>query len=410
MYPPKESRALPANARPSFAVVIGLCSHGLAVARALASCGLPVLALEKDLQIPGVRTRAVQRVHHISDFSARALLAGLMELRAQLPSEAVVVLFPINDNHVRFIGEHLVELEPHFRVSWAASAQLVLQLLDKDALEPFTRARGLNYPPSTVFRAEAGRARSTRSLRFPVIIKPVRPLSSFKAMIARDAGHLDELLDAHQADLPILAQDYIAGDDRSLYFVALLLKDGKAVQSAVGRKLASFPPALGQTTVAETVHDDEATAIAHRFFADTGISGPVSLELKRDGAGRYWVIEPTVGRTDFWAALFVRAGFNLPWMEFQIATGKPVLPAREIAGCIWYDTERAPMAYLGQVWATRSLRPHGKRQAFAYLDGRDWQPFLRACWVGLCKAAQRLVAPRPSASQGRAQSTRALRP
>ena len=166
---------------------------------------------------------------------------------------------------------------------------------------------------------------------------------------------------------------------------------------------------MGLTTVAETVHDDEATAIARHFFTGTGISGPVSLELKRDAAGRFWVIEPTVGRTDFWAALFVRAGFNLPWMEYQIATGQPVVPAPEIADCIWYDTERAPMAYLHQIWVTRSLRPHGKRQVFAYLDSRDWQPCLRACWAALRKAVLRLVAPRPAADRGRGQSTRALR-
>ena len=390
--------------------MLGLCSHGLAVARGLASAGVTVVAVEKNLQLPGACTRAVRRVHRVSDFGAEALVTGLLELRRQLPVEAQVVLFPMSDDHVRIIGQHLGALAPHFRVSWADSADIVLTLQNKDSLEGFSRARGLNYPPSAVFRSPTVAAHATRGLRYPIIIKPVRPMSSFKALIARDAGHLDELLAEHQADLPILAQDYIDGDDSHLFFVALLLQQGEVLHAAVGRKLASYPPAMGQTTVAETVQNDEAMDIARRFFAGTGLSGPVSLELKRDGSGRYWVIEPTVGRTDFWAALFIRAGFNGPWMAFQLASGQPVAPLREIADCIWYDTERAPLAYLGQVWATRSLRPHGKRQVFPYLDRRDWRPFLRACALRLRTVVRRLVAPGARAKRGDAQSDRALRP
>lgn len=383
--------------------MLGLCSHGLAVARALADAGVAVLAVEKNMQLPGAHTRVVQRIHRVPDFGAESLLAGLLELRRQLPAGARVVLFPVNDNHVRLIGQHLGTLTPHFCVIWADAAEMVLRLQNKDSLEAFSRARGLNYPPSAVFTSPTVAAHATRGLRYPLIIKPVRPLSSFKALIARDAGHLDELLAEHRADLPILAQDYIAGDDRRLYFVALLLQDGAVLRGAVGRKLASFPPAMGQTTVAETVHDDEAMDIARRFFAGTGISGPASLELKRDAQGRFWVIEPTVGRTDFWAALFVRAGFNRPHMVCQLAMGQPVAPLDRFQECIWFDTERAPLAYLGQAWATRSWRPHGKRPVFPYIDRRDWRPALRACQMLLGRAVRRLARAR---SKDRPQAVR----
>jgi len=396
--------------KPAYAVVLGLCSHGLAVARALASADVPVLAIEKDLRLPGVRSRAVQRVHWVSSFEANALVAGLLDLRRQLPDQAKVVLFPINDNQVRIIAQHLGELGPHFHVSWAPCAELVLKLLNKDALTSFCRDRGLKYPRSVVLTSPTVDANGIRRLRFPLIIKPVRPLSSFKALIARDQAHLADLLARHQADLPILAQDHIAGDDRRLYFVALLLHDGAVLHAEVGRKLASFPPAMGQTTVAETVRDEDAKALAHRFFAGTGLSGPVSLELKRDAQGQFWVIEPTVGRTDFWAALFIRSSFNRPLMAFELASGSAVSKVGARCDSVWYDTERAPLAYLAQVWATRSLRPHGKQPVFPYLDRSDWRPFVRACQVQLGKQWTRFLRRCAAALPGRLQSRRAMRP
>lgn len=392
------------------AVVLGLCSHGLAVARALAAAGVPVRAVEKDMQLPGVGTAAVHKVHQVRDFSAENLLPELLALRKELPAQAQVVLFPINDDHVRLIGKHLNALTPDFLVSWAPCAELVLKLLNKDALEAYCRDRGIDYPASLVFHAATAVARGTAGLRFPLIIKPVRPLSSFKALIADDAAHLDRLLNRYQSDLPILAQDYIAGDDRSLYFVALMLQDGQALHAAVGRKLASFPPAMGQTTVAETAHADAAMDIAHRFFAGTGLSGPASLELKLDEAGRYWVIEPTVGRTDFWAALFIDAGFNLPLMEFQLASGQTVVRPDRLLDCVWYDTERAPLAYAGLVCATLSTRPLGKRQVFTYLHRHDWQPFMRACWSFLGRSTRRLLGLRAAAPPAATQPARSVRP
>lgn len=178
--------------------------------------------------------------------------------------------------------------------------------------------------------------------------------------------------------MPILAQEYVPGGDDCLYFGALMLDRGRVLHGMAGRKIASHPPAQGQTTIAVTVDAPDVLALTDQFFAGMQLSGPVSLELKRDALGRYWVIEPTVGRTDFWAQLCIGAGFNQPLMEWQLACGLPVTPVGPMRHCVWYDAERDPLAYLGLCWQERTLRPRGARQLFPYHGHGDWLPVLRA--------------------------------
>lgn len=375
------------TSQPPAALVLGLDSHGLAVARAMADAGVPVFALERNLQLPGVATNRVRRVFSVPDFTAEYLLPALKHVRAELAAHEQVALMAINDRHVTVIAGHLDELLPLYRISWADQAELILKLQSKSELESISLSQGLNYPHSVLFR-EAKVPAAAHELRYPVIIKPVRPLSSFKTLLLLEQSGLQEALQRYAHDLPILGQEYIEGDDLCIYFGALMLDHGRVLQGMAGRKIASHPPARGQTTIAESVHAPEVMELTERFFAGMGLSGPVSLELKRDDHGRFWVIEPTVGRTDFWAELCIGAGFNQPLMEYQLACGLPVSAARTAHHVVWYDTERDPLAWLRLCWKERTLQPRNGRQFFPYFGYADIAPLWRAVvkvgagWIG----------------------------
>jgi hypothetical protein len=177
------------------------------------------------------------------------------------------------------------------------------------------------------------------------------------------------------------------------------------VQEIVGRKIASYPPARGQTTVAETVDAPEVLALTRRFFAGLNLSGPVSLELKRAPDGSFWVIEPTVGRTDFWLELCVAAGFNQVYQEFQLALGQPAQPTALRGPVCWFDGERDILAYWKAVLAHGSLRPFGgKRPVFTFWRAGDQGPFLRACQLGLATRVRGRLARLATAVRGRRDS------
>jgi predicted ATP-grasp superfamily ATP-dependent carboligase len=359
------------------ALVIGLDSHGLAVARALADACVDVFSLERDQRLPGAKSNRIQRIFTIASFEPDVLFQRLLEVRDELADYDDVVLIANNDRQVEAIALNIDALRAIYRVSWADSTDVVLTMQRKSALQHIALQQGLNYPKSFVFETETCSGGDV-GLAFPIILKPVRPLSSFKALVATSRDQLDDILTRYRLDLPILAQEYVAGGDDALFFGALLLDQGEVLFELCGRKVASHPPALGQTIIAETVREPEALRLTRQFFAGSGLSGPVSLELKRAPDGSWWVIEPTVGRTDFWAELCIAAGFNQPLMEFQVACGLPATYPGQTQECVWYDTERAPLAYAYECLKHWTLRPRARRQAFPYFGHGDPAPALAA--------------------------------
>ncbi|WP_333609532.1 hypothetical protein [Arsukibacterium sp.] len=367
------------------ALVVGLCSHGLAVSRALHQAGIKVFAVEQNASLPGSATNTVQRLFIIDSFNDDCLIPALLDIRQQLSNFTQLVLFATNDNHVRSFGLHLAHLCPAYLISWADSFQAVLRLQKKSELETVAREQGLNYPKSMVLTTEevSNALKLESQLQdfiYPLIIKPVQPLSSFKTQIAQNAQQLYAFLQQYHTDLPILAQEYIAGGDESLYFGALTLDSGHTIQAMVGRKLSSFPVARGQTTIAEVVTNADVIKLTEQFFAGFKLSGPVSLELKKAPDGSFWVIEPTVGRTDFWAELCIAAGFNQPLQEFQLALKQQVTVTPINTQISWFDAERAPLSYWQAVWQQKNIKPFGKKATFTFFCWSDWRPFLRACW------------------------------
>ena len=365
----------------SAALVIGLCSHGLSVVRALHKAGVTVFVIEKNQNAPGVWSNSIEKVFPVLDFSQKELLNELPKIRKQLSSWEHIVLFATNDNHVKFISENSVEVTQYFKVSWLEQSEDIRKLLDKTNLEQFCINVGLNYPKTRYIQSIESAENNFNTLKFPIILKPAKPLSSFKTLIAYDELQAQKIVNNHNQDLPLLVQEYISGGDTELYFCALTLQHGKIVQSMVGQKLASYPPARGQTTIAQTTESSEAIALTARFFSQFSLSGPVSLEFKKAPDGSLWVIEPTVGRTDFWSELCIQAGFNQPYQEFLITLDQPMVKPKEIRDTVWFDCQRDPLNYLKACWATKSLLPFKRKLAFTYFNSKDLGPFIKAMYL-----------------------------
>jgi D-aspartate ligase len=366
------------------AVVLGLCAHGLAVARALAARGVTVFGLEQDAALPGVRSRAA-RVRLIPDLNGQGLVQALLDPRNDWPGDLPPVLFPTNDNMVRVLAEAWPSLAGRYRLSWSGGREQVRRLLEKSALEQRCLEAGCSYPASVRFDAQTDPALVTAQLGLPVIAKPARPLSSFKVRVINTIDELVDLRARHSDALPFIVQSFVPGGDERIRFCALYLDRGREIARFDGRKLRSRP--MGHTTIAEPLRDDAIHEQTLRFFRGLDLSGPVSVEWKLDADGHAWVIEPTVGRTDFWIDVCVANGVNLPWVEYCHQAGLSIPRVAQRYERTWINTERDPGALPWWAGQLARRRVSASRPTFPYLSATDPGPVPRAT----LRAAQRLL-------------------
>lgn len=368
------------------AVVVGLCSHGLATVRALRRRGIRVHALEADSDLPGASTRAAE-VHIVPGINGEGLIESLRDARSRIASDVPPVLFLMNDNMVRELATRWPELDGRYRLSWSHGREQVGRLLRKSAIEARCREVGLSYPSSRTLDSEDDLDRVVAELRGPFILKPVRPLSAFKVKLVATPEALRRVVREFRESAPFLVQEWVPGGDERIHFGALFLDRGEPIATFVGQKLRSSPKALGQTTMARSSARQDVLDATTRFFDGLGLSGPVSLELKQDDRGTLWVIEPTLGRTDFWLACCIENGVDLPYIEYRHQTGEERPPSRQIDAVVWTDTERDPLGIVWYLLSPRGWLRFRRPVRFPYWKISDMRPF----YVALARTLVRLA-------------------
>jgi D-aspartate ligase len=322
------------------AVVVGLCTHGLAIVRSLGRRGIPVVALESNPRVPGRRTRYAEAVD-ATDVNGPALISDLVRLRDRFRENPV--LFLTNDNMVRVVAEGLAEIRSRYTLLWSES-EVVRRLLDKREIESIARSTGLGYPRSQLVSKVEDLARLRGAWDYPVAFKPTKPLSGFKAMrIEREADLARELQRFQGRIENFLVQEWVTGMEPSIYFANFYFdEEHRPLARFVGRKVRAFPRNLGGACSAEPADRPDIAEEALRFFRSVPVRGPASLEIKEDESGRRFVIEPTIGRFDFYILCCIANGVDFPYLSYQHQTGGPLTPPPAQVpgrGRMWVDFE-----------------------------------------------------------------------
>lgn len=355
------------------ALVVGLCSHGLATVRALAKCGVEVHAIEADVRLPGVKTK-MARVH-VADNIGDKLIEALIQVRKKIGSSEKPVLFLMNDKMVLEVANQWEEIKDYYCLSWSDNKKIVASLLQKSTLEKRCEAVGLNYPKSWLIAAPQDIHETGNLFEYPLIAKPSRPMGEFKAKKINNKSELFSLAKSYKYESPLLLQQWIPGEDTSLHFSNLYLSGGRPIASFTGRKVRSYPPALGQGIIVEPCQDDMVYNTTLKFFEGLNLSGPAALELKKHN-NKLWVIEPTLGRTEFLVAVCIANKVNIPFIEYCDVVGIAPPNQEQQYDVRWFDTEKAPLCYMSFLFSNSESRL--KRAVFPYWEVSDLGPFYQA--------------------------------
>lgn len=309
------------------AIILGMETNGLAVVRALARSGVPVVIVET--------TQNARQPHLSTKYGVKFFLDSLpglplLDFLRRFPRKGV--LFPTTDRQVTWLSRNRDLLPAHIKLLMP-SHETVRTLLDKVLFFDFCESNRVPLAPFRHVQAGADIKQAAQGLRFPVIIKTHRKVYTpmlEKAYIALSMAELVTLWKKISSLYHIfIVQEFIPGGDETIFFCLQFIdsKNQQLLASFTGRKIRQWKPRCGGTASCEPVTMPKLHEMTYEILTKAGFWGIGSVEYKRDRRnGKFYIIEPTVCRTDFQEQIAIANGVNIPWIAYQNAVGMPVQP------------------------------------------------------------------------------------
>jgi len=360
-------------------VVVGESLNSLGIVRSLAGHGIEIHVAATTRWCPAALSRHA-RVATVPALEGRPLVDGLLALARRLGRRAVLML--CGDRQVDAVNDHRDELAALYRFTLPPAAVL-RTLANKATFQRFALQHGLDVPRTAVLHAGEPVAAALRELTLPLVLKPAdkgRVLAGHTERAARvDTRAEAEAVAARMlaGSGCVVAQEWIAGDDTDIYFALFACDaDSRVLGMFCGRKLVCDPPGVGSTGICVDAGVQSAPLAreALRFIRASGYRGIGSMEYKRDRrSGRFVIVEPTVGRSDWQEEIATLCGVNLPLQAWRAECGLPPEPPRPMA---------APQAWSASLFHPCPALPEGTRLRDGWLRLDDPLPGLHHYLVG----------------------------
>lgn len=318
------------------AVVVGGGLNALGIVRSLGQAGIPLVVVENDLKSPAMRSRFGRKVQ-CAALEGEVFAACLLEL-AQGYSDRMM-LFVTEEKSVIAVSEMRERLSRRFYLRLPAHERL-MALMHKQGFQDLAEQVGAPVPRTVRVESPADLAK-IEQLNFPCVFKPSKKDYGYGAKFkkAYKVASPAEVAALYKEIHPVLAdmvcQEWIEGTDDEVYFCLQYVgADGEAVSSFTGRKIRAWPPRIGGTASCTAAWEvaDQLAAMTTKFFRQVEFTGMGSMEYKRDARdGRFYMVEPTVARTDFQEEVATLNGVNIPQAAYRYESGLPQVAARKTA-------------------------------------------------------------------------------
>jgi len=325
------------------------------------------------------------------DLHGPGLIDMLCELGEDLGQGGVVI--PTMDQNVPLVSQHRGRLEAAYRHSLPAPGVVDI-LMDKAATSKYAEAHGFLMPKSFEPTTEDDLERCLAQIEPPYILKPrsktlaffrFGPRKVFFTKSKDEALHAFRLMS--QWEHGVVLQEWIPGPDRNLVFGLYYFDENSNLLGCfTGRKIRQFIPYCGTGCSAEPWQDDFLSEHGPRFFKEINYTGFGAIEFKiSDRDGKYYLVEPSIGRTEHLFALADANNVNLPYIGYRHMAGLPGPVFEQTSSPVRYfnlkNDFKSARTYIRDHALTtgewlRSLR--GRKQ-YAVFAWDDLKPFLAYC-------------------------------
>ena len=351
------------------AVIIGLSTNGYTVARALGCKKIPLIILEKrsnQVQCE-LKTKYGKKIF-IDNFRE-----DLISVLNHLAKNSKIILFPTMDVIVLYLSEHRYSLLSSIYLPFP-SHETVQLLMDKTLFKKFAKQHGFLIPKTFIINNYKEIKEVGKYLKFPILLKTPQKMYIKEIGKAYILGNKNELISLYKKLHPLyktyILQEFIPGGDDQVYFcMQYISQKGKLLASFTGRKIRQWRPLCGGTATCEPVYAPELHDLTYKIFRKSGFWGIGSIEYKKDPRnGKYYIIEPTVCRTDFQEGVTIANGVNIPYIAYCDILGLPVKPAIKNGGnkawmCVTADRlaaeyyiKKGKLTRAKWLWSLRKVR------------------------------------------------------
>jgi predicted ATP-grasp superfamily ATP-dependent carboligase len=319
-------------------VAVGNELNTLGVVRSLARSGIPVF-VASDTRFCAVGLSRFCTLVRVPGLSGRALVDGLKLVAGQVGQKAVLLLS--GDQQVKAVTEAREELEPFFFLRLPSTGTVQL-LNDKAKFQTYAEQVGFPVPRAAIL--ECGNdGHALASLSMPVVLKPADKTLMFDGSVQRPvrvetlAQATEEAARLHRDVSCVVAQEWIEGEDDDIYFTLFVCGSQNGTSAIFsGRKIICDPPKVGITAlcIAAVEEHRRLADLTRHFIEQVHYEGIGGLEFKRDRrTGRFVIVEPTVGRTDWQSEIATLCGINIPLIAYWTALGhggQPQAPSNHL--------------------------------------------------------------------------------
>lgn len=369
------------------AIVLSADTAGLAVIRSLGSRGIPVIAVHYQPQDMG----------YVSKYVTKSVLAPHPEQREGefldlLTSLAINrgggLLIPTDDAALVVVSRHKTRLEKHCDVA-CTDWQVTRQFIDKKYTAALARSVGVAVPETTVVDMGANLDEWCQRVGFPIIVKPCQShqyAERFGKKCTR-ADNYDELLvacnEAKKADIDVMLQEYIPGNDAHNVNYNSYHVGGAPVVEFTSKKVRLSPPFFGLPRVVVSEHIPEVIEPARKFLRGLNFDGYCCTEFKLDPRDNVYKLMEVNGRHNRSASLAMRCGIDFPLIEYEYLTNGAIPSQQEFeTGVYWIDEFRDAIDWVRYRGRQKYrfgeyLQPYMHQRVFATLDLTDIKPFFR---------------------------------
>jgi len=279
--------------------------HGtLGIVRSLGRLGVPVYAIVEDRLAPAVMSRYLTGafVRDSRDRDPEQLLAFLAHIREQLCRPAI--LLPTDDAAAVFVNEHAGILEKTYLIPPMPKG-LARQLTNKRDLYFLCKSIGVPCPQAALPRSLDEVHDFIQRATFPLVVKAADSQRLAKntrgTSIARTASEL--LAIYRQAESPgrpnLMFQEYIPDScAEDWIFHGYCNPQTDSFVAFTGRKLRSFPPFAGLTTLGISVVNEPLRRQTENLLRGMSYAGIMDLDYRfdrRDGQYKLLDFNPRIG-------------------------------------------------------------------------------------------------------------------